>query len=191
MNKTQKYDLSQWELTDRVEMKDFNADNAKIEKALTALDGKLGSARSGLEGKLDSAVADLNRRKLELITLLDETRTFTGNTNAWVVQMNSEDFARSVAVFVNIQCSSSIECQLGVNSGYTVNLLGDNLSAVLFTGGIPGLRTAFLPLDGQSTVIRGYPLDAKVERLALSTRSGNALSGTYTWKITAIAWGED
>lgn len=34
MNKTEKYQLNQWELTDRIQMEDFNADNAKIEAAL-------------------------------------------------------------------------------------------------------------------------------------------------------------
>lgn len=34
MNKTEKYQLNQWELTDRIQMEDFNADNAKIDAAL-------------------------------------------------------------------------------------------------------------------------------------------------------------
>lgn len=35
MNKTEKYQLNQWEKTDRIQMEDFNHDNAKIEAALT------------------------------------------------------------------------------------------------------------------------------------------------------------
>lgn len=34
MNKTEKYQLNQWELTDRIQMEDFNSDNAKIDAAL-------------------------------------------------------------------------------------------------------------------------------------------------------------
>ena len=34
MNKTQNYNLNQWEKSDKVLMDDFNADNAKIDAAL-------------------------------------------------------------------------------------------------------------------------------------------------------------
>ena len=37
MKQTQNYHLSQWELTDRIRMGDFNGDNAKIDAALGAL----------------------------------------------------------------------------------------------------------------------------------------------------------
>ena len=35
MKKTNKYQLSQWEKTDRIVMEDFNSDNAKIDAALS------------------------------------------------------------------------------------------------------------------------------------------------------------
>lgn len=34
MNQTENYQLNQWEMTDRIRMEDFNADNAKIDAAL-------------------------------------------------------------------------------------------------------------------------------------------------------------
>ena len=34
MNQTPNYQLNQWDKTDRIQMEDFNADNAKIEAAL-------------------------------------------------------------------------------------------------------------------------------------------------------------
>lgn len=37
MQKTENYQLNQWNKTDRIQMEDFNADNAKIEAALTEL----------------------------------------------------------------------------------------------------------------------------------------------------------
>lgn len=37
MNKTQNYQLSQWDGEDRILMEDFNADNARVEAALSAL----------------------------------------------------------------------------------------------------------------------------------------------------------
>ena len=36
MEKTANYKLNQWELTDRVKMEDFNADNQRVEAALTS-----------------------------------------------------------------------------------------------------------------------------------------------------------
>ena len=41
MKQTQNYQLSQWEKTDRIQMEDFNGDNAKIEAALAAVDARL------------------------------------------------------------------------------------------------------------------------------------------------------
>ena len=38
MNQTPNYQLNQWEKTDRIQMEDFNADNAKIEAAIKNLE---------------------------------------------------------------------------------------------------------------------------------------------------------
>lgn len=35
MNQTENYQLNQWEMTDRIRMEDFNADNARIDAALS------------------------------------------------------------------------------------------------------------------------------------------------------------
>ena len=39
MKQTSNYQLNQWEMTDRIRMEDFNADNQKIEAALDGLKG--------------------------------------------------------------------------------------------------------------------------------------------------------
>ena len=36
MEQTSNYQLNQWDKTDRIQMEDFNADNAKIDAALAA-----------------------------------------------------------------------------------------------------------------------------------------------------------
>lgn len=46
MKKTEQYDLNQWDLTDRVRMEDFNADNLKIAAALAGLSGQIGALPS-------------------------------------------------------------------------------------------------------------------------------------------------
>ena len=54
-NQTPNYGLSQWKRTDQVRMEDFNADNAKIDAAIQAVDRRV-------EGKADvSAVDRLNQ----------------------------------------------------------------------------------------------------------------------------------
>ena len=40
MRETSNYKLNQWDKTDRIEMEDFNADNAKIEAALADLESR-------------------------------------------------------------------------------------------------------------------------------------------------------
>jgi hypothetical protein len=48
MNKTPRYELNQWELSDPVRMEDFNADNAKVESALAGLDRRTRYQKSPL-----------------------------------------------------------------------------------------------------------------------------------------------
>ncbi len=50
-NQTENYQLSQWEKTDKVQMEDFNADNAKIDTALKAQADTLASVQSQLTRK--------------------------------------------------------------------------------------------------------------------------------------------
>lgn len=49
MKQTEKYQLNQWELTDRIQMEDFNNDNVKIEAALTEQAALLGTKASQAE----------------------------------------------------------------------------------------------------------------------------------------------
>lgn len=49
MNKTEKYQLNQWELTDRIQMEDFNSDNAKIDAALAEQAAELDTKASHTE----------------------------------------------------------------------------------------------------------------------------------------------
>lgn len=58
MEHTANYQLSQWEATDRIQMEDFNGDNAKVEAALTAL----AAADNNAAHALTTAVSRLNGR---------------------------------------------------------------------------------------------------------------------------------
>ena len=46
MKQTEHFCLNQWELTDRIRMEDFNADNARIEAALAELKAKVDELES-------------------------------------------------------------------------------------------------------------------------------------------------
>ena len=55
-NQTPNYKLSQWERADKVQMEDFNADNAKIDVALKAQDSAL-AAEASARQSADAAEA--------------------------------------------------------------------------------------------------------------------------------------
>ena len=48
MTETPNYHLTQWELTDRVRMEDFNRDNLKIDEALGKISDKIQMASGGM-----------------------------------------------------------------------------------------------------------------------------------------------
>ena len=50
MKQTTNYKLSQWEKSDRIQMEDFNGDNAKLEAALKAQAGTLAAHGASLDG---------------------------------------------------------------------------------------------------------------------------------------------
>lgn len=58
-NHTENYQLSQWERSDRIQMEDFNSDNAKIDAALTQLQATALRIHTGLyigEGKPEKTI---------------------------------------------------------------------------------------------------------------------------------------
>lgn len=90
MKKTAHYELSQWELEDRVLMEDFNRDNAKLDAAVAAamamavsegrrLDSALSTAKSQLQSSLNTSKTQLQTRidtvQRELQGALDTSRT--------------------------------------------------------------------------------------------------------------------
>lgn len=76
MNHTQNYQLSQWEMSDRIRMEDFNADNAKLDAALKAHEDAIAArattaalsaetaARTSAVNALNAAVAKLGNCQL-------------------------------------------------------------------------------------------------------------------------------
>lgn len=57
MKKTERYELNQWEASDRIRMEDFNADNLRLETALLEKTGRLEFIRS-YDGSESSLMGD-------------------------------------------------------------------------------------------------------------------------------------
>ena len=73
MNRTNNYNLCQWEETDRVQRTDFNEDNAKIDAAVKAVDRRV----DGLEGS-KASVSALNAL-VSRVTALEQPRIYIGS----------------------------------------------------------------------------------------------------------------
>lgn len=136
MEKTPKYDLSQWNRSDRILMEDFNRDNANLEAALAALAAgqaaetarvntelakkaeasALNSAKSALEAE----DARLNSVKLEFVTLLDKTYT-ASDTTQLNIPINGVAIGQCVAACIDVYpdnvTGSNITLGFGNNGG--------------------------------------------------------------------------
>ena len=66
MNKTANFQLTQWEKTDRIQMEDFNSDNAKIDAALKSNADKAAALQTALAGAGNCSI---------------EIKSYTGNGN--------------------------------------------------------------------------------------------------------------
>ena len=114
-NQTQNYKLNQWERTDKIQMDDFNADNAKIDAALGSLEQTV-TAHAALLPKLGNCAVEtfhyvgdgqcgashptrLTFSKPPLLFLVYSKTTFVvgirGTVNACII--NGESFGASVS----------------------------------------------------------------------------------------------
>ena len=79
-NHTPNYQLSQWERSDKIQMEDFNADNAKIDGALKTLATQVaGKAAQSVVNTLSSKVNKCGNCAIEILTYTG-TGTYGENT---------------------------------------------------------------------------------------------------------------
>ena len=78
MEQTSNYQLNQWDKTDRIQMEDFNADNAKLEAALAQEATARTAADTNLQNSMNAAVSALET-SIANNSLKVMTGTFTGN----------------------------------------------------------------------------------------------------------------
>lgn len=172
MEKTPRYQLSQWEKTDRILMEDFNADNANLEAALASLAAgqtaettrvntelaqkaditTLNSVKSALQ----TEDARLNSVKLQLVDLGRLTITPTGTSRSADVSFNGTLLGQCVAAFVDVTAPSGAS-QVGVtfNQGGSIAFqsTGVYLSGFMrLYSGNKG-RMIFFPLGDPDSII--------------------------------------
>ena len=90
-NQTPNYQLSQWERSDKIQMEDFNADNAKIDAALS------GKAEASAVERLSQTVASLSSSR----NCQAMTTSYTGSGVSGANNPNSLSFARR-PLFVHV-----------------------------------------------------------------------------------------
>lgn len=161
MEKTQNYQLSQWSMEDRIQMEDFNADNAIIETALTGLE----------------------RRKLELVKVFDVTETLS-EKSFWpidVSQMHPEN-CTALFFFFNMPNSTSYGLALGNGTGTHIGYIyGSKAGIMAWSVHIPEMPITFIPIGNVQdfTNRTGYTFkDFKTLSLCPPSLNGK-LNGTY------------
>ena len=187
MEKTPKYDLSQWSRSDRILMEDFNRDNANLETALTALAAgqaaetarvntelakkaeasALNSAKSALEAE-DKR---LNSTKLEMVTILDKTYSVS---NSATLSLPVGSLAGYAAVAVDLALPNM-----------TTNVsVGSGDSAVSTSGGAY-LNNSLAEIAGKSRLML-FPM--KQAGAFITTTSYTENAGTYLGK-SSVTYG--
>lgn len=83
MNQTANYQLSQWEMEDRLLMQDFNGDNAKVDAALKAQADALTQERKERQDGDKQLTQSLNTLRQESTTHLLKTFSLSSKVHEW------------------------------------------------------------------------------------------------------------
>lgn len=213
MEKTPRYQLSQWEKTDRILMEDFNADNANLEAALTALNTAVGqkaaaSALNSAKAALEAEDRRLNSVKLEFVTLLDKTYT-ASDTTQLNIPINGPAIGQCVAACIDVLSDdmTAYEYTLGLGPLSTINYGGEYWSpgATSFTSDaiLPAFsrKRALLlmfPMKQGEAVITAFSGSQtpylgrwnhtynELTTLRIKSKDKTAFSGSFQVKISGI-----
>ena len=117
MKQTEQYGLNQWELTDRIRMEDFNADNAKIAAALAGKTGRLEKINDTILNSLCSGFG---------------TKPNVSNWNDWDMTLFLV-YVDCIKTSADFRLKVEFECLDGKTPPQTVALLEpDNLLIIFF-----------------------------------------------------------
>ena len=87
MNHTKNYQLSQWEMEDRLLMEDFNGDNAKVDAALNTQADTLAQERKERQDGDKQLTQSLNTLRQESTTHLIRTFTLSSKVHEWKLSL--------------------------------------------------------------------------------------------------------
>ena len=163
MEKTPNYRLSQWTKTDRILMEDFNADNARLEAALTALNTALGqkaaaSALNSAKSALQTEDARLDSVKLEFVTLQEGTYTAASGTTQLNIPVNGPAIGQCIAACIDVYSAdmTAYEYTLGLGPQNTGNYGGEHWAPY---AGTSYVYDSVLPmLRGQRGLLLMFPM---------------------------------
>lgn len=210
MEKTPRYQLSQWEKTDRILMEDFNADNANLEAALTALNtGKADlAAFNSAKSALQTEDARLNSVKLEFVTLLDKTYT-ASDTTQLNIPINGPAIGQCVAACIDVLSDdmTAYEYTLGLGPLSTINYGGEYWSPGATSSTFDVILPAFsrkralllmFPMKQGEAVITAFSGSQtpylgrwnhtynELTTLRIKSKDKTAFSGSFQVKISGI-----
>lgn len=176
MEKTPRYQLSQWEKTDRILMEDFNADNANLEAALTALNTEVGkkaeaSALNSAKSALQTEDARLNSVKLQLVDLGSVTLNVPGGTRMEQTAINGALLGQCAVAFLDVTASRAL--------GESVGVLANGSGSMAFRNTSDYYRGLTLLRSNATSRLIFFPLgdpDSRVTCLCLSVAPSVAYS---------------
>ena len=172
MKQTTNYKLSQWEKSDRIQMEDFNGDNAKLEAALKAQAGTLAAHGASLDGmKTHAATLSAHESTLAAHTAsLNAMKTHAATLSAHETAIA----ALNAAVSKRGNCQIQLVTYRGSNGGIASKpktLTFAHRPMAIFLYGSP---------DNHFTwAARGY---------AQSYLTGNKAIISFSWGVRSVTW---
>lgn len=161
MEKTPKYQLSQWKEEDRIRREDLNQDNINLESALVGMES----------------------RKLELIKVFDITKQLS-DSPPWDISLTEMDPKSRTAIFLMFQMPDSTSYGIGLGGGHNGYIYGNTAGLMGWPLRIPEMRVTLIPIGNASEFTSRTGLTYKdftyVRLYGPSTNS--KLTGTFRCK---------
>ena len=183
MNQTGNYQLNQWELADRIQMEDFNGDNAKIDAALKGQAEALAAETAAREAA-DTALENKSR-----FTKLKELRITSYATSA-ELDLSDVDWAQWDKVHLDMMTTNGQQGSIYINSEGEGNYLASMYSGYS-KAGIYHPRMTFHP-NGQASrfVTVSYNGTFKSVKLTYDALEKLIFSANMNSGIYLVLWGE-
>lgn len=166
MQQTEQYQLNQWELSDRVRMEDFNADNTKLEAALAGLQTGLSGLGTNLSG-LSGSISGINTALAGKCGRLQQFKSQQAITNS--------EGKKYVASSLGVTNWNTWDCALWFFDLHETTFQGGEKITFALNQSSGTIDDYQVTLDGGSVVLALFPMSDK-----MSTVKGFVLgAGAY------------